>query len=296
MRTSCPDYETEYRDSIENQRKMIDAFLNHNQDITVDSERVDDGFSGLFLERPALKSMLAEIKAGQVNCVIVKDLSRLGRDYIEVGRMLRDFFPAHHVRLISLDDRIDFMQLEGYDRIFAILKNIFSEQYCQDISIKTRTALEAKCRQGCYIGAIPMYGYQRSEENKHRLVPDVHTARVVKAIFEMKLNGMSTAKIANKLNSDKILSPLAYKRKHGVSCPSDGFSDKINPLWSATTILRILKDETYTGTLAQRKQQRPSYKVAAPSYLMKVNGYGQSIHMKQLFQNRIMMSYNDCCN
>lgn len=267
MRTSCPEFETEYRDSIENQRRMIDAFLKQNQDITVISERVDDGFSGLFFERPAFNSMLTEIESNQVDCVIVKDLSRLGRDYIEVGRLLRDFFPAHHVRLISLDDRIDSIQLEGFDRIFAILKNIFSEQYCQDISVKTRTALEAKCRQGCYIGAIPMYGYQRSEENRHRLEPDVYAARVVKEIFEMKLHGLSTAKIANKLNADNIPSPLAYKRKHGVSCPTGGFSDKRNPLWSATTILRILKDETYTGTLAQRKQQRPSYKVVAPILL-----------------------------
>lgn len=267
MRTSCPEFETEYRDSIENQRRMIDAFLKKNQDITVVSERVDDGFSGLFFERPALKSLLVEIESNQVDCVIVKDLSRLGRDYIEVGRLLRDFFPAHHVRLISLDDRIDSIQLEGFVRIFAILKNIFSEQYCQDISIKTRTALEAKCRQGCYIGAIPMYGYQRSEENRHRLEPDVYAARVVKEIFEMKLHGLSTAKIANKLNADNIPSPLAYKRKQGVSCPTGGFADKITPLWSTTAILRILKDETYTGILAQRKQQRPSYKVAAPVLL-----------------------------
>lgn len=263
MRTSCPEFETEYRDSIENQRRMIDAFLKQNQDITVVSERVDDGFSGLFFERPALKSMMEEIEASQVDCVIVKDLSRLGRDYIEVGRLLRDFFPAHHVRLISLDDRIDSIQLEGFDRILAILKNIFSEQYCQDISIKTRTALEAKCRQGCYIGAIPMYGYQRLVENRHRLEPDVFAARVVIEIFEMKLHGLSTAKIANKLNSDNIPSPLAYKRKRGVSCPAGAFADKITPLWSATAILRILKDETYTGTLAQRKQQHPNYKVAA---------------------------------
>lgn len=267
LRTSRPDNETEHRDSIENQRRLINAYLQSRQDIIAVSEQVDDGFSGLFFERSGFKAMLAEIHVNQVDCVIVKDLSRLGRDYIEVGRLLRDFFPIHQVRLISLDDHIDSIQLDGFDKMFALLKSIFSEQYCQDISLKTRSALEIMCKQGCYMGAIPIYGYQRSVDNKYLLEPDAHTAEVVCSIFQRKLRGMSAGKIADALNERKTLSPLAYKRKQGIPCPSGGFSDKPNPLWSATTVLRILKDETYTGTLVQRKRQRSNYKALTTTLL-----------------------------
>jgi len=261
IRTSCPDDESQYRDSIANQRKLIDAFIQAHTEIIVISEKIDDGYSGLFVERPALKELMSEIESGAVNCVVIKDLSRLSRDYIEAGRYIRDYFPAYDVRFISVDDHIDSIRSDGFDKTIALLKSIFSEQYSHDVSVKTRSSLDAKRKQGKYVGAIPIYGYQKSVDDKHQLIPDPNTADVVRSIFCMKIQGMSAAAIASVLNKSGISSPLSYKRKHGISCPAGGYADKSAALWSVTTILRILRDENYTGTLIQGRQRSFSYKI-----------------------------------
>ena len=260
IRTSSLDSETEYGDSIANQRRLIDAFISLHPDITVICERVDDGYSGLTAERPAFKNLLKEIEDGTVNCVIVRDLSRLSRDYIQACQYLRDFFPVHGVRFIAVDDNIDSILLDGFEMAIALLKSIFSEQYVRDVSVKTRSALDTKRRQGQYVGAIPIYGYLKSVDNKNQLIPDPDTFSIVQSIFQMKLKGMSAAKIATALNNAYIPSPLAYKQSLGISYPTSGFADKQNASWSITTILRILRDENYTGTLVQGRQRRISYK------------------------------------
>ena len=260
IRTSCPDNESECGDSISNQRRLIDAFVRAQPNITAISEQIDEGYSGLFTDRPAFKDLLREIETGAINCVIVRDLSRLSRDYIETGRYLRDYFPAHGVRFISIDDNIDSVSLDGFDKMITLLKSIFSEQYVCDVSVKTRSAMDAKRKQGQYVGAIPIYGYLKSTDNKNRLIPNPDTYNVVRSIFQMKLQGMSSAKITAVLNGSCIPSPLAYKRKLGIAHPTGGFADRQNARWSTTTILRILQDETYTGTLVQGRQRSLSYK------------------------------------
>ena len=267
IRTSCQDDELEHRDSVANQSKLIDGFVKAYPEIMVVSEKIDSGFSGLFFDRPAFNEMIKDIEAGYINCVIVKDLSRIGRDYIEIGRYLRDFFPAHNVRLISVNDNIDSLMLEGIDKTIAILKSIFSERYSYDVSIKTRSALEAKRRKGEYVGAVPIYGYQKSADNKNKLIPDPNTVAVVQSIFDMKLQGMSATGIATSLNERGILSPLAYKQMCNVSYATGGFADKPDAKWSATTIFRILRDENYTGTLVQGRQSSFSYKIKTPIHL-----------------------------
>ena len=259
-RTSCPDNEAEYRDSIENQDRLIDYYLSNHPDIQVIMDQADEGYSGLFFDRPGLNKIFAAIKAGKINCLVIKDLSRLGRDYIEIGRYLRNFFPEHDVRLISVDDQIDSAHPNGFDRVIALMKSIFSEQYSHDISIKTRSALDSNRKQGKYVGAIPVYGYQKAIEDKHQLETDPNTAPVVQEIYDMKLCGMSAVTISNALNGKGVLSPLAYKRRHQIPCPTGGFSDNDNPRWSATAVLRILKDEMYTGTLVQGRQRRLYFK------------------------------------
>lgn len=131
------------------------------------------------------------------------------------------------------------------------MKNIINDAYCHDISVNTRSALFVKRKNGDYVEACPVYGYQKSEENKNRLEIDEFAARVVRDIFRRKIDGASAQKIADELNQLGVLSPLAYKISRGLPHPKKGFADSPDAKWSATTIIRILQDETYTGTLVQ---------------------------------------------
>ncbi len=260
IRLSYTDDHSSESDSVSNQRKLIENFVERNPDIEVVSEKIDDGYSGIIFDRPAFKEMMQDVTDGNINCVIVKDLSRLGREYIETGRYLRRVFPAYGVRFIAITDSIDTAHDSGDDLTVSV-KNIMNEAYCRDISIKTRSSLDVKRRNGDFVGAFPVYGYMKAEDNKNLLVPDPYAARVVCDIFRMRLEGASASKIASELNRLGILSPLAYKKNNGLPYAKNGYADKADCKWSATTIIRILQDETYTGTLVQGKQGTPHYKI-----------------------------------
>ena len=260
IRLSYTDGKDNESDSVANQRKLLDSFIESHPDMEAVSEKVDDGWSGILFDRPAFKEMMAEIEAGTVNCVIVKDLSRLGRDYIETGRYLRRIFPAYGVRFIAINDNIDTLKDSGDDLVVSV-KSIINDAYCHDISVKTRSALSVKRNNGDYVGACTIYGYKKSEENRNQLIIDEYPAGVVQNIFRMKLDGMSAVKIAEELNLVGILSPLAYKKDRGLPYPKGGYADKADAKWSATTVIRILKDETYTGTLLQGRQGTFNYKL-----------------------------------
>lgn len=260
IRLSYTDDHSSESDSVSNQRKLIENFVERNPDIEVVSEKIDDGYSGIIFDRPAFKEMMQDVTDGNINCVIVKDLSRLGREYIETGRYLRRVFPAYGVRFIAITDSIDTAHDSGDDLTVSV-KNIMNEAYCRDISIKTRSSLDVKRRNGDFVGAFPVYGYMKAEDNKNLLVPDPYAARVVCDIFRMRLEGASASKIASELNRLGILSPLAYKKNNGLPYAKKGYADKTDCKWSATTIIRILQDETYTGTLVQGKQGTPHYKI-----------------------------------
>ena len=159
IRLSYTDDHSSESDSVSNQRKLIENFVEHNPDIEVVSEKIDDGYSGIIFDRPAFKEMMQDVTDGNINCVIVKDLSRLGREYIETGRYLRRVFPAYGVRFIAITDSIDTAHDSGDDLAVSV-KNIMNEAYCRDISIKTRTSLDIKRRNGDFVGAFPVYGYE----------------------------------------------------------------------------------------------------------------------------------------
>ena len=261
IRLSYTDDRSNESDSVSNQRKLIENFVERNPDIEIVSEKIDDGYSGIIFDRPAFKEMMQDVTDGNINCVIVKDLSRLGREYIETGRYLRRIFPAYRVRFIAITDNIDTAHENSGDDLTVSVKNIMNEAYCRDISIKTRASLDIKRRNGDFVGAFTVYGYMKSEENKNQLVPDPYASRVVKDIFRMRLDGSSALRIANELNRLGILSPLAYKKNCGLPYAKNGYADKEDCKWSATTIIRILQDETYTGVLVQGKQGTQHYKI-----------------------------------
>ena len=261
IRLSYTDDRSNESDSVANQRRLIENFVERNPDIELVSEKIDDGYSGILFDRPAFKEMMELITAGEVNCVIVKDLSRLGREYIETGRYLRRVFPAYGVRFIAINDNIDTAHENSGDDLAVSVKNIMNEAYCRDISIKTRSALDVKRRNGDFVGAFPVYGYMKSPENKNLLIPDPYASRIVQDIYRMRLDGCSAARIAKALNELHILSPLAYKKNNGFPYAKNGWADREDCQWSAHTVIRILQDETYTGCLAQGKQGTPHYKL-----------------------------------
>jgi len=247
-------------DSVGNQRKLIDEFLKKHPEIEDVGEKVDDGWSGILFDRPSFKEMMEEIERGNVNCVITKDLSRFGREYIETGRYLRRIFPAYGVRFIAINDNIDTLSDSG-DDLSVSLKSIINDAYCRDISIKVRSALTVKRKNGDFVGACPVYGYVRHEDNRNQLVVDDYPASVVREIFQLKLDGHSADRIADTLNERGVLSPLEYKKNRGLPHAKGGFADNEGAKWSATAIIRILNDETYTGALIQGKVSTPNYKL-----------------------------------
>ena len=245
--------------SIVHQKQMLEDYaMKHGFTNLV--HFTDDGWSGATFDRPAFQEMMRMIEQGEANCVIVKDLSRLGREYIETGRYMRRVFPAYGVRFIAINDNVD-TENDAADDLTVSVKNIMNEAYCRDISVKTRSALEVKRRSGDFVGAFTIYGYVKVGDKHKSLEVDEYAANVVRDIFRKRLEGFSASHIADELNRLGILSPLAYKRNHGMPHAKGGYTDRKDCKWSATTIIRILQDETYTGTLVQGKQTTPHFKL-----------------------------------
>lgn len=254
IRLSREDGDKAESDSIGNQRKLIADYLKDKDEFILYDVYIDDGFSGTNFDRPSFKRMITDIEAGNVNCVIVKDLSRFGRDYIDTGKYLERYFPDHEVRFISITDHIDSRK-QAYDMLLPI-KNIFNEQYARDISRKVHASMKTKQRAGEFIGAFASYGYRKSTADKNRLVVDEYAAGVVRRIFELYTEGYGKIRIASMLNEDKILCPSEYKKMNGENYRNGNRLDSTS-YWTYSTINRILQNEMYIGNMVQnRKSQR----------------------------------------
>lgn len=261
VRLSKEDGDKIESDSIVNQKELILDYLKDKADIEVCSVRVDDGFSGANFDRPAFKLMLEDIRTGEIDCVIVKDLSRFGRNFVEAGRFLNQEFPLRGVRFIAINDQYDTLQKKSSsDDIVIPFKNLVNDAYCRDISVKIRSQLEVKRKKGDFIGSFAVYGYLKDPNDRHKLVVDDYAADVVRDIFRWKLEGMSQQRIAERLDDGGILSPMEYKRYCGMSYKS-GFQINPKAKWTAVAIGRILKNEFYMGTLVQGKRSAPNHKI-----------------------------------
>jgi DNA invertase Pin-like site-specific DNA recombinase len=261
LRLSKEDGDKEESNSITGQRELLRSYAQNMSDITVVGEKVDDGFSGVSFQRPAFIEMMEDIRAGNVNCVIVKDLSRFGRNFGEAGKYIEHVFPFLGVRFIAVNDGIDTMaEKSRSDDIVVPFLNLINDAYCRDISIKIRSQLEVKRRKGDFVGAFPVFGYMRDEKNRNRLIIDKTAADVVQLIFRWKLDGQSAAMIADRLNTMGIPSPMEYKKSQGGKF-STPFAKSGKTLWSPVAVFRVLRDETYTGTLVQGKCGTPNHKI-----------------------------------
>lgn len=205
--------------------------------------------------------MMHDIEAGKINCVIVKDLSRLGRDYIEAGRFIQKIFPAFSVRFIAVADYFDSLTANYYEASLVVpIKNFVNDSYARDISNKVRSHQKVKREKGEFIGAFSIYGYKKSEKNRNLLIPDAYAANIVQKIFLWKIEGYSNLEIAKLLEQFGVLSPMEYKKIRGEKFQT-GFFTKVKTKWSAVAVKRILTNENYTGTLVQGKEEKISYKI-----------------------------------
>ena len=245
--------------SISNQKNLVQDYLESQKDIEVVSVRIDDGYSGVDFNRPEFQAMMKDIRDRKVDCVIVKDLSRFGRNYIEVGRYIEKIFPILGVRFIAINDNYDSIN-ENNSGIVTAFKNLVNDSYIRDLSVKIRSNLEAKRKKGEFTGSFAAYGYRKSETNKGQLVVDEFAAGVIRDIFNMKLGGMSPGAIADKLNDSHILSPMEYKISMGENFRTS-FKTNKKAKWAAGTVLRILENEVYTGVLVQGKRGTPNHKI-----------------------------------
>ena len=259
-RLSRDDGDKPESDSIANQRALIRDYIKQHKEIKIVSEHSDDGYSGVNFERPGFAEMMDEIREGKVDCVVVKDLSRFGRNYIEAGNYIEKVFPFMGVRFIAINDSYDSSDKSHSDSLVIPFKNLINDAYCKDISVKIRSQLEIKRKKGEYIGAFVVYGYVKDPEDHNRIIVDTYAAEVVRAIFRWKMAGMSQNRIADKLNSQGVLCPMEYKLSMGVKVQTN-FRVHKQAKWSAVSVTRILTNELYTGVLLQGKSSTPNYKV-----------------------------------
>ena len=246
--------------SITNQKQLILDFLKDKPEFNIVSIRIDDGYTGTNFDRPAFQRMLNDIMAGRINCVVVKDLSRFGREYINSGKYIHRLFPVLGVRLIAINDNIDTITRDESSEFSITLKNLMNDNYSRDISVKVRSQLQVKRKHGDFICPFAPYGYQKCEGNHNRIEPDPYAATVVQDIFNWKIQGMTNNGIAIRLAESGILAPLEYKRHKGEPLFS-GFKMKERCEWTAQAVARILTNPIYIGTLRQGLRRRPNYKI-----------------------------------
>lgn len=261
LRLSREDGDKTESDSIANQRLLIENYLSDKPSLQFFREYVDDGYTGSNFERPGFIKMMEDIKRQKVNCIIVKDLSRFGRNYIEVGRYIEKKFPAMGIRFIAINDQYDNAKESGdAEQIIVPFKNLINDAYCRDISIKVRSQLDVKRKNGKFIGSFAAYGYLKDPKDKNHLIVDEYAAEIVQLIFNLKLDGFSALAIAEELNKMGVLPPMEYKRMLGYNYNS-GFRTSTTPSWGAKSVIRILENELYTGVMVQGKNQKINYKV-----------------------------------
>lgn len=259
-RLSKDDGKRQESDSIANQRVLVHEYVSSHPNIKLAAEAYDDGYTGTNYDRPGFRKVMDAVNGGEVNCVIVKDLSRLGREYVETGKYLEMIFPAMGIRFIAINDDVDSINQKSGDDILVPVKNIMNESYCRELSKKLRRQFKIQRNNGEFLGAFACYGYRKSPEDKHKLIVDEYAAEIVRSIFILKLKGYSPASIADYLNKEAVLPPSEYKKNQGLNYKS-GLKGRGTAQWGHRSVLNILMNPVYIGTLVQGKRGTPNYKI-----------------------------------
>ena len=251
VRLSRDDGTDKESESIQNQKAFLMQYVIKSGFNLVDVY-IDDGWSGTNFERPEFQRLLKDIENGKINCVVTKDLSRLGRDYIMTGHYLERYFPLHNIRYIAVNDGIDTFE-DNTNNDMTPFKAVFNDMYAKDISKKIRTALITKKENGIYAGSLPPYGYKIDPNQKGHLIIDCNTASVVERIFYLFLNGKTKLGIANLLSFEKIPTPSQEKNIN--------LNQRFKGVWNEVMIGQILTNPIYAGHLAQGKYKKINYKL-----------------------------------
>mgnify|MGYP004695588065 FL=1 len=278
---SCSSGAKSESNSISNQRKLIYDFMKSHPELELYDEYKDDGKSGSNFDRAEFQRMMKDIEAGKVNCVVVKDQSRFGRDYIDVGKYKEKIFPKLGVRFITINEGYDSLSATSSDDLAFTINSFVYDFYIRDISTKIRTNLTAKKQNGEYAGAFVAYGYVKDSNDKSKLVVDQFAADVVRDIFRWKIEGLSPQNIAVRLNELGIPSPAEYKKLSGSNYKTS-FQTSSKAVWSHVSVRRILKNEIYLGVMIQGKRTTPNYKTKtvvtkAESEWLRVEGTHEAI-------------------
>ena len=256
LRLSKEEYNNEKEsNSIINQKQIIDNYLKEHKEYKLVDYYVDDGYSGTNFDRPEFQRMLEDIKNKIIDVIIIKDLSRLGRNYIETGNFVEVVFPAMGVSVISVDEDYEIDSSDYYGNDYVPLKNLFNDMYAKDISKKVRSSLIVKKYNGEFVGKLAPYGYTKNPKNKHKFLIDKNVSHIIIKIFDMTLDGKSRREVADFLNQNDILTPSEYlniKTNKDVT---------VMKKWNSEMVNSILRNGNYTGTLFQGKKRKLNYRV-----------------------------------
>ena len=246
--------------SIETQKLVLEKFLLGKPELRLYDIYIDNGATGTNFNRDGFQRMLSDIESGKVGCVIVKDLSRLGRNAIDTGYYIERYFPSHNVRFISVTDQFDSENPDNlHGGIILPLKNMINEAYALDIGRKIKAQARQDMKEGKYVGARAPFGYMKDPDDHHHLIVDPVAAEVVKNIFDWFLQGMSILGIAKRLNHMGIPNPSAYKRQCGLNYKHP--AGQLDSAWPDSSVKRVLKNRLYVGDMVQNKNRTKSYKV-----------------------------------
>ena len=287
LRLSSDDGDKSESNSIGNQRSLIKRFISNDKELKIIDYYVDDGYSGTTFDRPDFERMMRDTKSNKIDCIIVKDLSRLGRNYIEVGNYIEKEFPRYGVRFIAINDNVDsFKDPKSVNNVIVPFKNLMNDEYARDISNKVRSVLDNKRINGQFIGSTAPYGYIRDPNDKYKFKIDTKAAKVVKKIFSMIIDGKSRKEVADELNSLNILTPALYKNEE--TNYKYTVKDKTG-IWNNKKINKILQDRTYIGDLVQGKRKKVSHKVnktldVAEDNWIIINNHHKAIIDKEVFE------------
>jgi DNA invertase Pin-like site-specific DNA recombinase len=256
IRLSAEDENDGESNSVKNQRDLLTAFVRREANLSGCTllEFCDDGFSGVNFDRPKVKEMLEKVRKGMIQCIIVKDFSRFGRNYIEVGDYLVQVFPFLDVRFISVNDSYD--SDKDYNSIGGIevaLRALIYDLYSKDLSQKVKSAKMSKLKKGEFLGGYAPFGYVK-EEGKNQLLVDPEAAKIVRRMFDLAMSGIDAYKIAKILNDDMTPTKAQYKKhSKGYTTWDKRTIDIDNSFWTDTYVRKVIGDETYVGTVVSGK-------------------------------------------
>ena len=260
IRLSEEDKRNVESESVKSQKNLLTQFVNNLENVSSFQFFVDDGYVGGNFNRPAFKTMLGDIFNKKINCVIVKDLSRFGRNYVEVGNYIQSIFPLYNIRFISINDGLDtFTNPEKADVLLMGLSDIMNEEYLKDCSIKAKISYSSRQKKGQFTAPFAPYGYKRSLVEKNKLEIDNEVAPIIKHIYNLFIEKKSYVGVAKQLSIENILTPSEYKQ----SLKPDYYSNRLSTLkhiWSSDTVKTILTSEFYIGNTCQNRRNKINYK------------------------------------